>query len=116
MAGSMVYRLPVAALTAPHMQSFIEAMRAVEAITDNRGYNFIAGFHGVPGNYCWHHQISRRTPLQARLFLPWHRAYLWWLEQALQDQLDGVALPYWNWTVEPAVPSAYASSRVAHRA
>jgi len=25
-------------------------------ISDNRGYNYIAGFHGVPGWYCWHHQ------------------------------------------------------------
>jgi tyrosinase len=116
MAGSMVYRLPVAALTAPHMQRFIEAMRAVEAITDNRGYNFIAGFHGVPGNYCWHHQISRRTPLQARLFLPWHRAYLWWLEQALQDQTPDVSLPWWDWTTTRTVPAAFSTRSVDGKA
>ena len=113
MAGSMVYRLAVGAPDAPHMASFRRAMAEAEGLLDNRGYNFIAGFHGAPGWFCWHHQISRRTRLQARLFLPWHRAYLWWLEQALQDRVAGVALPWWDWTTERRVPPAYAARRVA---
>ena len=32
-----------------------------------------------------------------RLFLPWHRAYLHRLEQALQDQVEGVTTPWWDW-------------------
>jgi len=112
MAGSMVYRLRVERPDAPHMATFRSAMTAIQAITDNRGYNFIAGFHGAPGNYCWHHQASSRTPLQARLFLPWHRAYLWWLEQALQDQVDDVALPWWDWTAGTRLPPAYTARRV----
>jgi tyrosinase len=112
MAGSMVYRLPADDPDSQHMALFRQAMGNAEAIADNRGYNYIAGFHGAPGWYCWHHQISRRTPLQARLFLPWHRAYLWWLEQALQDQVEGVALPWWDWTSIQRVPRAYALRRV----
>jgi tyrosinase len=109
MAGSMVYRLRTAVAGAPHMATFREAMRQAEAISDNRGYNHVAGFHGAPDWYCWHHQFSRRTPLQARLFLPWHRAYLWWLEQALQDLVPGAALPWWDWTRTRRIPAAYAS-------
>ena len=112
MPGSMVFRLPVGDAGAAHMVSFIKAMTAAEAISDNRGYNHIAGFHGAPDWYCWHHQQSRRTPLQARLFLPWHRAYLWWLEQNLQDQVAGVSLPYWDWTAQQAVPASYAARRL----
>jgi tyrosinase len=112
MAGSMVYRLPVGEVNAPHMVAFRQAMGQAEGIIDNRGYNYIAGFHGAPNWYCWHHQFSPRTPLQARLFLPWHRAYLWWLEQALQDLVDDVALPWWDWTVVQRVPPAYAARRV----
>lgn len=111
MAGSMVYRLPTAGLDAPHMVSFCEAMSAAQAIRDNRGYNFIAGFHGAPGWYCWHHQSTPRTPLRAQLFLPWHRAYLWWLEQALRDQLDAAALPWWDWTSVQRIPPAYSARR-----
>lgn len=47
-AGSMVYRLQVAAMDTPHMAAFSAAMAAAEAIDDNRGYNHIAGFHGAP--------------------------------------------------------------------
>jgi tyrosinase len=112
MAGSMVYRLPVGDRTAAHMASFIQAMQALQAISDNRGYNYIAGFHGAPGNYCWHHQVNPRTPLQARLFLPWHRGYLWWLEQALQDHVEDVAIPWWDWTRERSIPVAYRPARV----
>jgi len=105
----MVYRLPVGALDSPDMARFVDAMRQIIAISDNRGYNFIAGFHGAPAWYCWHHQISPRTPLQARLFLPWHRAYLWHLEQGLQDRVAGTAQPWWDWTTVPTVPAAYAT-------
>jgi tyrosinase len=116
MAGSMVYRLPARDAAEPHLVLFREAMAAAEEITDNRGYNHIAGFHGAPGWYCWHHQFSRRSPLQSRLFLPWHRAYLWWLEQALQDQVDGVALPWWDWTTERRVPRAYSARTIDGKA
>jgi tyrosinase len=91
-------------------------MREIQSIGDNRGYNHIAGSHGVP-NWCyWHTRFISRTPLTPRLFLPWHRAYLWWLEQALQDRLEGVALPYEEWTTQPDILLAYTSSRVGNRA
>jgi tyrosinase len=86
------------------------AVAQAERISDNRGYNHIAGFHGAPDWYCWHHQFSPRTPLQARIFLPWHRAYLWWLEQSLQEIVqEPVALPWWDWTAEAGLPDAYAA-------
>ena len=112
MAGAMVYRLRTAPVTVPHMTLLRDAMRDAEGIGDNRGYNHIAGFHGAPNWFCWHHQFSRRTPLQARLFLPWHRAYLWWLEQALQDLQPGAALPWWDWTYPRRIPAAYRSRTV----
>jgi tyrosinase len=98
------------------MVLFRQAMAAIQPLSDNRGYTFIAGFHGAPAWYCWHHQFSRRTPVQARLFLPWHRAYLWWLEQALQDQKDGTALPWWDWTRQRGVPAAYAARQADGKA
>jgi tyrosinase len=106
----MVYRQAAGDVAAPATASLIDAMRRATAISDNRGYNWIAGFHGAPGWYCWHHQVNRRTPVQARLFLPWHRAYLWWLEQALQDQVEGAALVWWDWTAVPEIPPGYAAT------
>jgi tyrosinase len=115
-AGSMVYRLEVRDTSATHMRPFVAALTAAQARRDNESYNWIAGFHGTPGWYCWHHQINSRTPVQSRLFLPWHRAYLWWLEQALQDRARelpadirdvDIALPWWDWTRIREVPPAY---------
>jgi tyrosinase len=108
----MVYRLRTAPLVATHMTALSNALAQIQALNDNRGYNHIAGFHGAPNWYCWHHQFSRRTPVQARLFLPWHRAYLWWLEQALQDRVATAALPWWDWTRTRHIPAAYSPRRI----
>lgn len=112
MAGTMVYRRRVGAADEEHMAAFRNAMTAIQALGDQRGYNHVAGYHGAPGWYCWHHQRNPRTPLQARLFLPWHRAYLWDLEQKLQDQVEGAALPWWDWTRESGVPPAYGAAQI----
>ncbi len=34
-------------------------------------------------------------------FCPWHRQYLRQFELALQEEVDGVTLPYWDWTEHP---------------
>src|SRR5690242_20214935 len=112
MAGSMVYRLRVGAIDSAPMQSFRSAMDKVQAISDKRGFNYIAGFHGEPAWDCWHHQSNPHNPVHTRLFLPWHRAYLWWLEQAMQDQVSGVALPWWDWTKDKKIPKAYNTPKV----
>src|SRR3954452_20466371 len=112
MAGSMAYRLPVGDATALHMQLFGQATAESAQIGDNRGYNHIAGFHGAPFWYCWHHQFNPRTPARSQLFLPWHRAYLWWLEQSLLDLVDEAALPWWDWTVVTSVPPGYNARRL----
>lgn len=39
-------------------------------------------------------------------FLPWHREYLWRLENRLRAVSPGVTLPYWDWTVDRAIPIA----------
>lgn len=75
-------------------------------IADERGYQFFAGIHGLPlPAYCVHHQAEP-------LFLPWHRAYLYFFELAIQDQVPEARLPWWDWT-SPAsqatgIPEAYA--------
>jgi tyrosinase len=80
-------------------------------IRDNRGFNHIAGFHGIPDWYCWHHQLNQRSQLRVRLFLPWHRAYLHRFEQAVQDQVEDVTIPWWDWTSKKSrsegIPKAF---------
>lgn len=78
---------------------------SVEARGDDRGFFQFAGMHGVPYWDCPHH-----TP--QRIFLPWHRAYLYRLEQALADRVDGVTLPWWDWTTTRGIPAAFAEEQV----
>jgi tyrosinase len=80
------------------LDRFAEAMRRLIARPDNKGFQFFAGWHGVPLGICKHHD---------EWFLPWHRGYLYFVELALQDIDAEVTLPWWNWMDEAGVPSAF---------
>jgi len=43
------------------------------------------------------------------LFLPWHRAYLYYFEEICRELVhdDSFALPYWNWTLNRSVPAPF---------
>jgi tyrosinase len=106
-------------LSPDELKFFREAMDKMMLIRDERGYNHIAGFHGAPDFFCWHHQRNRRTVLRARLFLFWHRAYLKWLEDHLRDHNPNITQCWWDWT-EPrtrteGIPKAYSQERVGNK-
>ena len=77
--GSMGVRKSIYALAAAEVEALREAYLAVMGLRDERGYQYHAGLHGLP------------LPIQCRhgdrLFLPWHRAYLYFFERALTDAL-----------------------------
>lgn len=96
-------------LTTGQLGDLRRAITAAQAIDDDRGYQAWAGIHGLPLPIsCVHHK---------ELFLPWHRAYLYFFEKALQDLVPGVTLPWWDWTVEHAegIPAAFAARRADGR-
>lgn len=84
-------------LTAAEVKRLRETIKAALKISDNRGYQYYAGWHGVPFEWCWHHHP---------LFLPWHRAYLYFFERSLRDQVPDAALVWWDWTTG-ALPAVY---------
>ncbi|MEU4560113.1 tyrosinase family protein [Actinoplanes sp. NPDC023936] len=85
----------------------LRALRAAFAraygIRDERGYGYFAGLHGLP--------LPNECPHNRPLFLPWHRAYLYLFERALQDLEPGADLPWWDWTTarshREGLPAAY---------
>jgi tyrosinase len=98
-----IYRIPEQQL-ADVRRAFSEMM----TLRDERGYQYFAGIHGLPlPIFCQHGNL---------LFLPWHRAYLYFLELAMQDRVPGVAIPWWDWTSTQAhqsgIPQAYADAQV----
>lgn len=107
----MGVRKSAATLGGEDLVDLRDAFTAAYAISDDRGYGFYAGIHGLPlPSYCQHGNI---------LFLPWHRAYLYFFERALTDALRAarddqtvtVSLPWWDWSSVKAhvdgLPSAY---------
>lgn len=105
---SLHHRKSVGRLTAEQLSDLRQAFGAVRQIEDERGYNYHAGIHGLPlPTYCTHDNV---------LFLPWHRAYLYYFELALRDQVPDVSLPWWDWRTpdsEPSqVPPAYAEETI----
>jgi tyrosinase len=84
-----------------------DAFAAAYDLHDDRGYAYYAGLHGLPlPAYCEHGTI---------MFLPWHRAYLYFFERALtdalrrarDDQTVTVSLPWWDWTSAAAHADGY---------
>lgn len=102
-------------LTDDQLTRLRDAFRSAKAINDDRGYNWFAGVHGLPlPDSC---RIAHGSPL----FLPWHRAYLYKFERALQDAArdPGVTIPWWDWTSarsqEGRLPQAFATARGSDR-
>ena len=107
----MGIRKSVATLGPAELSDLRDAFAAVYGLHDDRGYAFYAGLHGLPlPQYCQHGTL---------LFLPWHRAYLYFFERALTDALRRarddqavvVSLPWWDWTSSAAhadgLPAGY---------
>jgi tyrosinase len=95
-------------MTAGQLGDLRAAFTGAQAIDDDRGYQYWAGIHGLPLPIsCVHHR---------ELFLPWHRAYLYLFEKALQDRVPGVTLPWWDWTNHTeGVPGPYAKPKASGR-
>lgn len=98
-------------MSAAELADLRSAFAAAYELGDDRGYGFHAGLHGLPlPTYCEHGTL---------LFLPWHRAYLYYFELALtdalrrarDDQIASASVPWWDWTSAAAhaegLPTGY---------
>jgi len=84
------YRKNAAMLRGPQLAAVRNAFAGSMSLADDRGWQYWAGLHGLPlPMYCQHH-----TPL----FLPWHRAYLYYFELTLKEHEPTASLPWWDWT------------------
>lgn len=108
MSAALHHRKRVGRLGPLQLSELRQAFEAVREIQDERGYNYHAGIHGLPlPPYCTHDNV---------LFLPWHRAYLYYFELALRDLMPTVSLPWWDWRTPSSessrVPAAYAEPTI----
>jgi tyrosinase len=115
-AGRIRFRKAVGRLSTRQLTHLRRAFSDAMTIGDDRGYQFHASIHGVPlPSWCHHGQPGAGAPL----FLPWHRAYLYFFELALQDQRPGVSVPWWDWSSPRShaegLPPAFAQAEVRGR-
>lgn len=106
------HRKNVGQLSTRQFRWLRQGYKVLMGISDNRGYQYHAGVHGLPLQFCQHHN----PPGSYSLFLPWHRAYLYVFERAMRDQVPEAMVPWWNWT-SPAsrtrgIPTAFAQRTV----
>jgi tyrosinase len=100
------HRLNIDALAPAQLAAFRAAIAASMTIGDERGYNYQAGIHGLPLPIgC---DIAHGQPI----FLPWHRAYLYFFELTLRAGGADVTLPWWDWTADRKIPKTYSQARV----
>jgi tyrosinase len=95
------HRLNIDQLSSQQLTTFRSAMSKAQGISDDRGYTYQAGIHGLPLPMSC--DIAHGRPI----FLPWHRAYLYSFELRLRDQAPDVTLPWWDWTTDRRVPESY---------
>jgi tyrosinase len=108
-AAPLRWRRSIARLTAGQLKLLRDGLAAMKAVADDRGYNYFAGIHGLPLPVgC---DNAHGTPY----FLPWHRAYLYFFERALRDQVPDATLAWWDWRTPPGrasvIPPAIAQRR-----
>jgi tyrosinase len=113
-ASPVRFRRSADRLTEGQRKILRQAFQAVQEIDDDRGYGYFAGIHGLPLPIgC---ENAHGTPY----FLPWHRAYLYFFERALQDRVPDAALVWWDWQIgpdrEPRLPGPYAKARADGKA
>lgn len=95
------HRPSVTEMTAAELAALRAAFKKLQEIDDERGYQYLAGIHGLPlPMYC---DQAHGKPE----FLPWHRAYLYRVELALRDTGHDVMLPWWDWVTVRETPTPY---------
>jgi tyrosinase len=113
-AVALRFRRDAASLTRDQLALLRQAFDALYGIKDDRGYLYFAGIHGLPlpiscGN-------AHGTPY----FLPWHRAYLYFFERAMRDQVADAELAWWDWrtpaTARGTIPRSFSAARTGQTA
>jgi tyrosinase len=116
MADGIVVRPEATHANVAALQDAYAAMQAISD-SDNRGWVYWSAFHGFNRYECWHHARVGNDGFPYDLFLPWHRAYLTFFDNAARDQNPDAILPWWDWTSDAShqsgLPATYAAGGAA---
>ena len=95
--GELRQRVNIDCMTPDQLKKLRHGFAQIYALNDwpedARSYNNMALIHQ---NHCQHGWER---------FLPWHRIYLYEMEQVIQEFCPDVTLPYWDWTMPQYRPA-----------
>lgn len=115
MANGIVVRPSAEHANVAALADAYDKMQAFSA-SDNRSWIYWSEFHGFNRYECWHHArigLPSGPLFPYDLFLPWHRAYLTFFDNAVRDQNEDAIQPWWDWTSDVShaggLPATYTS-------
>ncbi len=83
-------RMEISSLSPDELATYREAINCMTQynnyLQDERSFDYWARIHTDSCQHGWEQ------------FAPWHRLYLYFFEQTLQDYNADITLPYWSWT------------------
>ena len=86
----LTIRKEISSMSPEELKIYREALNCMFQYTDfwqdERSFDFWARIHTNSCQHGWEQ------------FGPWHRLYLYFFEQKLQDYNENIAIPYWSWT------------------
>ena len=115
-AAAPIVRKDCRDLTADEIDKYREAFRRLQALEPRPSPlpGPIEARQLNPRSYTYWALIHTHTcPHGNWWFLPWHRAYLYYFEQALREAVADyrpdvpLAIPYWNWTEQRTIPELF---------
>jgi tyrosinase len=114
--GGVVIRPSAEHANVAALEDAYQKMQAISE-SDNRSWIYWAEFHGYNRYECWHHARVASDMFPYDLFLPWHRAYLTFFDNAARDQNPDAILPWWDWSSDAShssgLPAAYTAGGAA---
>ena len=93
-------------------QLLVDAFHYINRPASGTGREPVGTYFGTANPWTYHQTVLDHSTYSGIAhggpeFLPWHRQYLWELEQKLQVFHKCVTLPYWDWTMDPSADAAH---------
>lgn len=96
----MTVRKKASAMTVAEQQRYISVITTLNSGSAPTAYGTLVGFHADMS----HNMYGSMGPVGRQRFLAWHRDFLLKLEQQMQAVDTSALIPYWNWSVNRALP------------
>jgi tyrosinase len=91
-------------LSTNDQKKFLDTINSLNTIPAGKQYSVFGELVAIHGQMV-HDMHGFMGPWGTQRFLAWHRIYLQMFEQALRQVQAEIAIPYWDWSVDRAIPS-----------